>query len=144
MGQAAGKRVIRDAVVQLRQLPLHHTCTKEAREDTSVEITITGRHVEVSDEVRAYLEEKANKLPRFYDRIISMEAVFDHESDQFKAELIVRADKKHTFVAHDSGPDTFALIDAIVEKLERQLRDHKSQRRNRKHDGKSAPPPVEE
>lgn len=105
-----------------------------------MEITITGRHVEVNEQVRNYVEEKVNKLPRFYDRIHDIEFVLDHEAEQFTAELIVRADRKHTFVASEIGPDTLALIDVIVEKMERQLRRHKEKNRNHKHDGKNEAP----
>ena len=99
-------------------------------------IHVTGRHVEVTDDVRAYVESKAAKLPKHYDRIHEIEVVLDHESEQFSAEMIVRADHKHTFVARETGPDTFVLIDVIVDRLERQLTKHKEKRRNRKHDGK--------
>ncbi len=102
-----------------------------------MDIRITGRHVEVHDDVRAYVQEKANRLPRFYDRIHEIEVIFDHESEQFTAEMIVRADHKNTFVARETGPDTFALIDIVTEKLERQLTKHKEKTRNHRHDGKS-------
>jgi len=102
-----------------------------------VDITITGRHIEVNDRIRDYVKEKTGKLPRFYDRIHDVEFVLDQESEQYTAELIVRADRKHTFVASEVGPDTLALIDLIVEKMERQLRRHKEKNRNHKHDGKS-------
>jgi len=98
---------------------------------------VKGRHVEVSDEVREYVEDKASKLPRYYDRIQDIEVVLDHESEQFTVEMIVRADRKHTFVGKETGPDTFSLIDLVVEKLERQLIKHKEKNRNHKHDGKT-------
>jgi ribosomal subunit interface protein len=50
--------------------------------------------------------------------------------------MIVRADHKQTFIASETGPDTFALIDLIVDKLERQLTRHKEKVRNRKRNGK--------
>jgi len=93
--------------------------------------------VEVTDDVRDYVESKVAKLSRFYDRIHEVEVVLGHESEQFTAEMIVRADRKHTFVARETGPDTFVLIDMVIEKLERQLIRHKEKNRNRKHDGKS-------
>lgn len=102
-----------------------------------MQIRVAGRHVEVTDDVREYVQCKVSKLPRFYDRIHEVEVVLDHESEQFTAEMIVRADRKHTFVASETGPDTFALIDMVTEKLERQLIRHKEKNRNRKHDGKS-------
>jgi putative sigma-54 modulation protein len=104
-----------------------------------VQIQITGRHVEVPQDVREYIHEKVGKLPRFYDRIHEVEVVLDHESEQFITEMIVRVDKRHTFVARETGPDTFALVDLVVDKLERQLRRHKEKRRDHKHDGKSEP-----
>jgi len=107
-----------------------------------VEIILTGRHVEVTEELRDYVREKTSKLSRYYDRIHEIEVILDHESDQFSAEVIVRADHKHTFLASGNGPDTFALIDKITEKLERQLTKHKEKKRNRKGgtaaDGNSA------
>ena len=108
-----------------------------------MQIQVTGRHVTLTDDVRQYAETKAGKLSRFYDRIHEIEVVLDHESEQFTAEMIVRADRKHTFVASETGPDTFALIDLVVEKLGRQLTRHKEKNRNRKHEGRGEPPPEE-
>lgn len=102
-----------------------------------MKVNLVGRHVDVSDDVREYIESKAAKLPRFYDRIHEIDVVLDHESEQFTAEMIVRTDRKHTFVARETGPDTFVLIDLVVEKIERQLTKHKEKNRNYKHDGKS-------
>ncbi len=100
-----------------------------------MQIQVTGRHVEITDDVRDYIHDKVAKLPRFYDRIHEVEVVLDHESEQFTAEMIVRAGRKHTFVARETGPDTFTLIDLVIEKLERQLTRQKEKYRNRKHDG---------
>jgi len=97
-----------------------------------VQILVTGRHVEVTDEVREYVETKAGRLTKYYDRIHEIEVILDHESEQFSVEMIVRADRKHTFVARGIGPHTFALVDEIVVKLERQLTKHKEKNRNRK------------
>ncbi len=99
-----------------------------------MQIQVTGRHVEITDDVRAYIEEKIGKLPKYYDRIHEIEVVLDHESEQFKVEAIIRAGHKHTFVASDTGPDTFALIDLVADKLERQLTKAKGKNRNRKHE----------
>ena len=104
-----------------------------------MQIHVTGRHVQVTEDVRRYVEQKVNKLPKYYDRIHEIEVVLDHESEQFSAELIVRADHKHTFVARETGPDTFALIDLVTERVERQLIKLKERLRNHKHDGKSEP-----
>lgn len=104
-----------------------------------MQISVIGRHVEVSDEIRAYAETKGGKLPRFYDRVSSIEFVFDHESDHLTAEVIVKADGSHEFIAKEAGPDAFALIDVIVDKVERQLRKHKGKSRDHRHPGGKEP-----
>ena len=101
-----------------------------------MQIIVKGRHVQVPDEVREYVENKAGKLPKFYDRIHEIEVILDRSSEQFTVEMIVRAGSKHTFVASETGPDTFTLIDVVTEKLERQLLKLKEKNRNHKHDGK--------
>jgi putative sigma-54 modulation protein len=99
-----------------------------------VQISVTGRHVEVTTDVKEYADKKLARLPRFYDRIRSVEVILGHESENFTVEVIVTADG-NPFVAQEAGPDTFALIDRIVDKLERQLTRHKERFRNRKHTG---------
>ena len=101
-----------------------------------MEIRVTGRHVDITEEMREYISKKASKLPRFYDRVFELEAVFDHESEQYTLEVIVRSDRKHTFVAKEIGPDSMALVDLVLDKLERQLKRHKERNRDHKHDGK--------
>lgn len=101
-----------------------------------MQIQVTGLHVEVTDDVREYVSAKTARLPRFYDRVREIEVVLGHESEQFFVEIIVRADQKHTFVARETGPDTFALIDVVVDRLERQLTKHKEKTRDHKHDGR--------
>ena len=104
-----------------------------------MQIQVTARHVEISEDVRDYIHEKASKLPRFYDRVQEIDVILDHESEQFSAEMIVRVGGEPTIVASETGPDTFVLIDVIVGRLERQLKRMKDKRRNHKHDGKNVP-----
>ena len=95
-----------------------------------MQFSITNRHVELPPEIREYAQTKAAKLPRFHDRISSIEFILDQESDLWTAELIVKADRTSEFIAKETGPDRYALIDAIVEKVERQLTKHKEKLRD--------------
>jgi len=98
-----------------------------------VQVLVTGRHVKVSEEVKAYAERKVRKLEKFYDRIQHVDVVLDHEGDQYTVDVIVNVAGTDNFIAHERGEDTFAQIDLIVDKLSRQLRRHKERYRNRKH-----------
>jgi putative sigma-54 modulation protein len=98
-----------------------------------VQISVTGRHIEVTEEVKEYAHEKASKLPRYFDRVQSIDVVLDHDSGSFSVEIIARVDRADPFIAHESGPDIRALIDTLTDKLGRQLTRHKERFRNRKH-----------
>lgn len=101
-----------------------------------MQISITGRHVDVNDDLRGYAEEKVQRLERFYSRIHEAEVVVSHESEQFTIEVIVRAGHKHTFVATETGPDPLALIDIVTDKVERQLK--KQKEKERAHNNRDA------
>jgi putative sigma-54 modulation protein len=89
--------------------------------------------MEVTEALRNYAEQKANKLVRYYDLIQEIEVVLDANKDSTKVEMIVNAEHKGMFIAHHDQGDAYACIDGCVDKLERQLTDHKERHRNRKH-----------
>ena len=108
-----------------------------------MQVSITGRHFEITESLKSYADEKAGRLPRFYDRVQSAEIVVEKEADLVSVEMIVTAVGSAPFVAREVGPDAFACIDLLVDKLERQLNRHKEKFRNRKHIAKK-PEPHEE
>ena len=96
-------------------------------------VTITGRHMEVTEALKRYAEQKAGKLSKYYDRIQEIEVVMDAHKDGTRVEMIVNAEHNAVFIAHHDQGDAYACIDGCVDKLERQLTDHKERHRNRKH-----------
>ena len=96
-------------------------------------VTISSRHMEVTEALKTFAEQKANKLTKYYDRIQEIEVIFDAGKDKTSVEMIVNAEHRNMFLAHHNEGDAYACIDACVDKLERQLSDHKKKIRNRKH-----------
>jgi len=90
-----------------------------------VQISVTGRHMEITDPMRTYAEEKVGKLTRYYDRIERVEVIFDIESTRQCVEMVVRADHKNTFVAQADAQDLYEAMDLALDKMERQLNRHK-------------------
>jgi putative sigma-54 modulation protein len=96
--------------------------------------TISGRHLEITDAIRSYAEEKTSKLPRYYNSITSVEVVLEgNEGGNQNVEIIARGEHSNVFVAHETGNDVYACIDLAMHKLERQLRRKKEKQRNNKH-----------
>lgn len=96
-------------------------------------VTVASRHMEVTPALKSYAEQKAGKLVKYYDRIQEIEVIFDAGKDRTSVEMIVNAEHKNMFIAHHDEGDAYACIDQCVDKLERQLSDHKKKIRNRKH-----------
>src|SRR5271165_2169857 len=98
----------------------------------SVQIKISVRHGHLSDETQAKIEEKLEKLPRFYDRLTSIEVTVDLEHrDAPDVDLRVSAEHKHDFVAACRSMELIASIDDLVEKMEHQLRKYKQKVQDR-------------
>jgi putative sigma-54 modulation protein len=96
--------------------------------------TISGRHLEITDAIRSYAEEKTSKLPRYYNSITSVEVVLEgNEGGNQSVEIIARGEHSNVFVAHETGSDIYTCVDLAMHKLERQLRRKKEKQRNNKH-----------
>lgn len=98
-----------------------------------MQLNMTGRHIDISDAMRDYSQGKVDKLARYYDRITSVDVICEQEASRYRVEMVVRADHKHTFVAHVDASEFYEAVDLLVDKIGRQLTDHKDKVRNRKH-----------
>jgi putative sigma-54 modulation protein len=99
-----------------------------------VEITISGRHLDITPAIRTHAEEKANRLPKYYDLIQAIEVILDGSADkQKRAEIVVNAEHKNIFVASHEGEDLYGCIDQAFHKVQQQISAHKERFRNRKH-----------
>ena len=90
-----------------------------------MQVKVTGRHMSVTDAMKAYAEEKARKLSRFFDRIQEIRVVLDVEGGRPTVECIVDVERAEDFIARETNADMYAAIDMVSDKLERQLTKHK-------------------
>ena len=98
-----------------------------------MQVVITARHMTLTDQMKDHIERKANKLTKYYDRIQQIDVVVDNADAAVTVEVVVNAEHKTEFVSRVSANDVFSAMDVVVDKLERQLSDHKERFRNRKH-----------
>jgi putative sigma-54 modulation protein len=91
--------------------------------------------MEVTEAIKRYVEIKAAKLPRFYDKIHTIDVTLNVEADKPSVEIVVSAKRKSVFVASQRGDDMYACVDQCLHKLSQQLRRHKA--RVRDHQGPS-------
>jgi putative sigma-54 modulation protein len=102
-----------------------------------VQIQISTRHGQLSDASRERIAAKAEKLLRIFDRLTSIEVIIDLTDEQMpRVDLKVSAEHKHDFVAHDQSDNLMGSVDAVIHRLEQQLRKYKEkvQERHRSTD----------
>ena len=97
-------------------------------------VTISGRHIEVTEAIKKHAEEKVAKLPKYYNSINKVEViVHGSKSDTPGVEMIASAEHSKIFVVKVPGQDIYACIDTASHKLERQLKRQKGKERDNKH-----------
>lgn len=94
-------------------------------------ILVNARHMEVTDAIREFVQNKVSKLPKYYDNVQSIEVHLDREADHSVAEIVVTAKRRSTFVATHRDPDLYASVDQCLAKISEQLRRHKDKVRDR-------------
>jgi putative sigma-54 modulation protein len=94
-----------------------------------MQINISGRHVEVTDSMREYVTSKVERLTHHHDRITSTNVILSVDKLIQKAEATIHVSGKDVF-AEATHEDLYAAIDALVDKLDRQLIKHKEKMRS--------------
>jgi putative sigma-54 modulation protein len=91
-----------------------------------VQINISTRHGHLSEASQAKLQAKLEKLLHFFERLTAIELTVDLENNARPlVELRVSAEHKHDFVATEQGGELAAAVDAVIQKMEQQLRKYK-------------------
>ena len=91
-----------------------------------MQIRISTRHGQLSDETQTKITSKMEKLTRFFERLTDIEVTVDLEHrDNPSVDLKVSAEHKHDFVAASRTDNLMTAIDSVVEKMEQQLRKYK-------------------
>ena len=90
-----------------------------------MQLSITGRHLDVTDALKDYVTNKMSRLERHYDHITNVQVVLAVNKVVQTAEAIVRAGHHQEIFADAEADDLYAAIDALSDKLDRQLIRHK-------------------
>jgi putative sigma-54 modulation protein len=97
-----------------------------------MQLSISGHHVEVTDALKSYTSEKLSKLKRHFDHITNVHVVLSVEKLKQRAEATMHVSGAELFADADSD-DMYAAIDALTDKLDRQILKHKEKLVNRHH-----------
>ena len=87
-------------------------------------LNVSFKHMDSSDALRAYAQEKSERLSKYFRGRITVSWNFTIEK-QLRVAHCHLLGKSVDYFAHSSTEDFYASIDDTVEKIERQLRKHK-------------------
>ncbi|MBQ1783694.1 MAG: ribosome hibernation promoting factor [Gammaproteobacteria bacterium] len=89
-----------------------------------MQINLTGHHVEVTDALRDYVVSKFERLERHFGHISNVHVILNVEKLAQIAEATLHVNGGEIF-ANSEHEDMYAAIDALVDKLDRQVKKHK-------------------
>ncbi len=100
---------------------------------------ITGHHIEITDSLRNYVNEKMQRIERHFDKVTSINVILSVESVRHKAEATINMRGNNIF-AESTEENMYAAIDSLTDKLDRQVKKHKEKITD--HHQKDTVPPV--
>jgi len=97
-----------------------------------MQLNITGHHVDLTDAMKDYVSSKLQKLERHIDGISNVQVTLSVQKQRHIAEstLHISGADIHGTAEND---DMYAAIDALVDKLDRQILKHKEKQVARSH-----------
>ena len=110
-------------------------------------LTISGHHLEVTPAIREYVQSKLERIKRHFDHVIDIAVILTVEKlpekekrQRAEINLHLRGKDLH---AESIAEDLYAAIDALIDKLDRQVIKYKTKLQDHQHDAiKHIPEPV--
>ena len=91
--------------------------------------SITGRHFELTETIKAYADAAVEGLNKYHLDIISASTVISANEKNgkkgFATEFIINLKDKNTIVITQNDKDVYAAIDLAIERVKKSLRRHK-------------------
>ena len=97
-------------------------------------LNVTCHHLEITPAIRDYVIGKLDRVTRHFDDVIDVNVVMTVDKLRHKVEVNLHTRGKDIHV-EAIEPDMYAAIDALVDKLDRQVLKHKEKRAVHRHEG---------
>ncbi|MDF7800656.1 ribosome-associated translation inhibitor RaiA [Pontiellaceae bacterium B1224] len=90
-----------------------------------MQVSITGRHVNVTDNVKTHVEDKLERSLGVFPRIESVRVILETENRDQVSEVIIQASNHIRITAIEKSENLYDAIDRSIEHAERQMRKHR-------------------
>lgn len=89
-----------------------------------MQINLTGRHIEITEALKDYVDSKFSKLERHFENINNVHVILNVEKLKQIAEAKVNLNGGEVFAISEDA-NMYAAIDQLIDKLDRQVIKHK-------------------
>jgi putative sigma-54 modulation protein len=105
-----------------------------------MELMIHSRSIDLSDRLRDYVEKKTARLDRYMPALSEVRVDLTEEStrsagERYIAQITIRDERGTILRAEERTSDMFASVDAVVDKLHRQINRYRGKRRRNRRSG---------
>ena len=97
-------------------------------------LNLTGNHLDITPALRDYVVAKLDRVTRHFDHVIDVNVVLSVDKLRHKVEANLHTRGKDIHV-EAIEPDMYAAIDALIDKLDRQVLKHKEKLALHRHEG---------
>ncbi|MHC4871193.1 MAG: ribosome hibernation-promoting factor, HPF/YfiA family [Planctomycetota bacterium] len=98
-----------------------------------MKINITGRHFDLSDSIKEYVEDKIGRHEKIFSGLTEVDVLLKGEDRTCHCELILHLKNKQNAVIDVANDSMYAAIDLASDKAQRQLRKFKGKMSERRH-----------
>lgn len=96
-------------------------------------LNISGRHLEVTPAIEAYVKTKMARVSRHFDHVIDTQVMLSVERLKHTAGVTMRLRGKDIHCEADND-DLYAAIDLLADKIDRQVIKYKTKVQDHTHD----------
>lgn len=102
-----------------------------------MKLTISAKNMELTEGIRVAVEEKLEKIRKYFNDDIDVRATVRAKKNRQTIEVTIIPVSGNIIRAEDSEENLYAAIDVVVDKLSKQLRKYKTKLINKHHDAGS-------
>ena len=89
-----------------------------------MQVSVTFRHMETSDALKTYAEDKIGMVKKYLPDPIDVHVILEVEKIRHHAEITI-VTNGITIYAEEETQDMYSAIDAVIDKIERQVKKYK-------------------
>lgn len=102
-----------------------------AKESPALNVSITARRFDLTDQHKEYVEKRLKHLKRFFETIMDVHVTLQKEKHREIAEVTIQVNGVMMH-GEEETRDIFSSIDLVVDKIEKQIKKYKARLRNRR------------